>query len=57
MSMSLGAGLINPVYGYIYDATGSYLPSFGFALGIAVLCITMAYTAIADGKKLMQKYN
>jgi hypothetical protein len=45
------------VYGFIYDFTSSYLPSFGFALCMAILCLTTAYIAINGGMKLRAQYD
>ncbi|MEA4921556.1 MAG: MFS transporter [Clostridiaceae bacterium] len=57
MAMSVGVGLISPIYGFIYDISGSYLPSFGFAICIGVLCLASAYYSIIHGEKLMKKYS
>ena len=57
MATSIGTGLISPVYGFIYDFTSSYLPSFGFALCMAILCLTTAYIAINGGMKLRAQYD
>ena len=57
MGMSIGSGLVNPVYGYLYDMTGSYIPSFCFAVCVIAFCITTGFYAITEGKKLMAKYN
>ena len=55
MSMSIGVGLLSPVYGYLYDWTGTYVTAFCFAIAIAVVCILTAHFALNKGKKLMEE--
>lgn len=57
MAMSLGVGLLSPVYGYLYDWTGTYVTAFCFAIGVAVVCITTAHFALNKGRKLMEEHN
>lgn len=57
MSMSIGVGLLSPVYGYLYDWTGTYVTAFCFAMAIAVVCILTAHFALNKGKKLMEEHN
>ncbi len=57
MATSIGTGFISPVYGFIYDFTGSYLPSFAFALCMAVICLTMAHAAITSGDRLKARFD
>lgn len=56
MAMSLGVGLLSPVYGYLYDWTGTYVTAFCFAIAIAVVCILTAHFALNKGKKLMDEH-
>lgn len=56
MAMSIGVGLISPVYGYLYDWTGTYVSAFCFAITISILCITTAHFALNKGKKLMEEH-
>ena len=56
-AMSIGSGLLCPVYGYLYDFTGSYLPSFAYAVGMALICVTCANIAIIKGGRMMKEYN
>ena len=55
MSMSIGVGLLSPVYGYLYDWTGTYVTAFCFSIAIAVVCILTAHFALNKGKKLMEE--
>ncbi|MBR5284005.1 MAG: MFS transporter [Clostridia bacterium] len=56
MAMSLGVGLVSPVYGYLYDWTGTYVTAFCFSIAISILCITTAHFALNKGKKLMDEH-
>ena len=55
MSMSIGVGLLSPVYGYLYDWTGTYVTAFCFSIAVAVICIITAHFALNKGKKLMEE--
>ena len=56
MAMSIGVGIISPVYGYLYDWTGTYVTAFCFAMGVAVLCVAAGIYAIRKGKTLLAQY-
>lgn len=57
MAMSIGVGIISPIYGFLYDGTGSYLPSFALAIGLSAFCLASILYAIKKGNKLAKEYN
>jgi MFS family permease len=53
----IGTGLIGafgpPTVGYIFDATGSFVPAFIIGIGVAISCLVVVFVAKIASKKLI----